>query len=65
MKKIIQISVMGIMADFKNGIPDEELMGKYGLSEKGLQAVFERVLEAMCSGLSHLEVESDRLCSIT
>ena len=48
-----------ITSDIRNGIPDEELMKKYGLSEKGLKRVFESLLKATCNGSRHIEVESD------
>jgi hypothetical protein len=54
-KKTIPISE--ITADLMNGIPDEEVMTKYGLSEKGLKAVFDRLLKAACNGSRHIEVE--------
>jgi uncharacterized protein (DUF433 family) len=59
MKKTIQIPVSEITADLKNGISDAELMEKYGLSEKGLRKVFDRLLNAACNGSRHVEVESD------
>jgi uncharacterized protein (DUF433 family) len=59
MKKTIQVPVTEITADLMNGIPDEELMNKYGLSEKGLKKVFDRLLKAACNGSRHIEVESE------
>ena len=59
MKKTIQVSVAEITADLQKGIPDEQLMKKYGLSEKSLKKVFDRLLRAACNGSRHIEVESD------
>ena len=55
MKKTI--SVADITADLQKGIPDEELMKKYGLSEKGLKRLFDQLLRAACNGTRHIEVE--------
>lgn len=57
MKKTIPIDE--ITADLKNGTLDKELMKKYGLSEKGLKMVFDRLLMAWCNGARHIEVESE------
>ncbi|MBI5251283.1 MAG: hypothetical protein HY912_17480 [Desulfomonile tiedjei] len=51
------ISVSEITADLKSGIPDAELMKKYGLSEDGLKKVFDRLLRAACNRSRHIEVE--------
>ena len=57
MKKTI--SVADITADLQKGIPDEELMKKYGLSEKGLKRLFDQLLRAVSTGANHIQVESD------
>ena len=57
MKKTI--SVAEITADLKNGIPDAELMSKYGLSENGLKRLLDILLQAACNGSRHVEVESE------
>jgi len=59
MKKTIRVPVEKITADLRDGISDAELMKKYGLSEKGLKKVFDRLLRAACNGSRHIEVESD------
>ncbi|MGO9118664.1 MAG: hypothetical protein ACLQPD_13795 [Desulfomonilaceae bacterium] len=59
MKKTTHVSVAEITADLKKGIPDLELMKKYGLSERSLTKVFDRLLKAACDGTRHLEVESE------
>ncbi len=59
MKKTIQVPVPEITVDLRNGIPEAELMKKYGLSEKGLKKVFHRLLRAGCNGSRRIEVESD------
>lgn len=51
------ISVKEIMEELKTGIPDEELIKKYGLTEQGLKMAFERLLRAMATGASHIEIE--------
>ncbi len=55
MKKTIPVET--ITADIKNGIPDAELMKKYGLPEESLKKVFDRLLRAACNGSRHAEVE--------
>jgi uncharacterized protein (DUF433 family) len=50
MKKTIQVPVSEITADLQGGIPDAELMKKYGLSEKGLKRIFDSLLRAACKG---------------
>lgn len=57
MKMTIQIPVADIAEDLKNGISDEELMEKYGLSEKGLKRLFDKFLRAMSNGSSHIRME--------
>lgn len=57
MKKTVQVLAEEITEDLKSGIPDAELMKKYGLSEKGLKKVFDRLLRAACNGSCHIEVE--------
>lgn len=59
MKKTIKLPVAEITADLKQGIPDVELMRKYGLSEQSLRTVLNRLLKAACDGTSHIEVESE------
>lgn len=59
MKKTIQVPVTEITADLQKGIPDEELMEKYRLSEKGLKRLFDKLLKAACNGSRHIAVESD------
>ena len=59
MKKTIQIPVAEITGDLRCGIPDAELMKKYGLSEKGLKSLFDKLLRAVSNGSRHIEVESD------
>jgi DNA-binding Xre family transcriptional regulator len=54
------ISVGEITADIENGISDTELMRKYGLSEKGLNMLFDGLLKAVSRGSSHISVDSDR-----
>jgi len=58
MKKTIPIE--GIRADLKNDTSDEELIKKYGLSEKGLRRLLEEFLKAVSRGSRQIEVESDR-----
>lgn len=53
------ISVEEITADLQRGVPDAELMKKYGLSEDGLRRLFHKLLKAMCSGSRHIEMESE------
>lgn len=62
MKRTIQFSVAEITADLQKGVPDGELMMKYGLSEKGLNRVFDRLLRAACNGSHHIEVEYEGKC---
>jgi len=57
MKKTIQVSVAEITADLQRGVPDAELMKKYGLSEKGLKRLFDQFLKAMSNGSSHIQIE--------
>jgi uncharacterized protein (DUF433 family) len=57
MKKAIPVGEL--TTDLKQGIPDEELMKKYGLSENGLRNVLERLLKAACDGTSHIEIKSE------
>ena len=59
MKKSIRVPVPEIAADIKNGLPDAQLMKKYGLSNKGLKKVFDKLLRAMANGWHHIEVESE------
>jgi uncharacterized protein (DUF433 family) len=60
MKKTIQVPVSEITADLQRGIPDAELMKKYGLSEKGLKKLFDCLLKAVSNGRQQIEVESER-----
>ena len=57
LKKTIQVPVAEITADLQRGMPDADLMKKYGVSEKGLKKVFDRLLRAACNGSRHTEVE--------
>jgi len=57
MKKTI--AVAEIAADLKKGIPNEELIKKYRLSEHGLTSFFEKFLKAMATGSLYIEVESE------
>jgi hypothetical protein len=41
-----KISAKAIMVDLKAGLPDAELIKKYGLSFQGLQDLFEKLIEA-------------------
>lgn len=59
MKEIIQVPVPEITEDLQRGMPDAELMKKYGLSEQGLKGLFERLLKAVSNGSRQIEIESD------
>ena len=48
-----------IKADLGAGIPDEELMEKYELSPGGLQSLFDKSIQAVASGSSHVQIESE------
>ena len=52
------IPVAEFTADLKNGIPDEGLRKKYGLSEDELRRVFDKFLKAVAGGSAHIQVES-------
>ena len=41
-----QLSAKEILVDINNGMSDEELMTKYGISLEGLQSVFKKLMEA-------------------
>jgi hypothetical protein len=41
-----KISAKEVLADIRAGIPDDEIMKKYGLSAKGLQSLFDKLLKA-------------------
>ncbi len=60
MKQTIRVPVAEIMSDIDQGLSDAELMEKYGLSENGLQRLFERLLRAMATGANQIRIESDR-----
>jgi len=47
-----------IKSDLAADIPDEELMEKYDLSPGGLQALFDKLIRAVASGASHVQIES-------
>jgi hypothetical protein len=47
-----------IKDDLAAGLPDEELLEKYEISPVGLQALFDKLLKAIASGSSHVELES-------
>ena len=57
MKKTI--AVAEIVADINNGMPNEELIKKYRLSENGLTVFFDKFIKAVATGSSHIEVESE------
>jgi hypothetical protein len=57
MKKTVQIPVSEMGKSLRNGGPDLELMEKYGLSEKGLETTFDRLLRAMSTWADHIDVE--------
>ncbi len=41
-----QLSAKEVLADVNNGMSDEELMTKYGITLEGLQTVFKKLMEA-------------------
>lgn len=41
-----RISAKDVMEDIKNGMSDEDLMKKYGLSSTGLQSLFKKLMDA-------------------
>ena len=53
------IPLKEITSNIRDGIPDEELMKKYGLSEKGLKRVFESLLKAACDGSRREDIECE------
>jgi hypothetical protein len=57
MKKIILVEEF--RANLENGISDKALMRKYGLSEKGLKKLIDRLFGAISSGSRHIEAESE------
>ena len=42
----ITVSAKEILADIKAGMDDTTLMQKYGLSDKGLQSIFKKLVDA-------------------
>jgi uncharacterized protein (DUF433 family) len=57
MKKTIPVEEITVA--LQNEIPDAELVEKYGLSEKGLKRLFDRLLKATCNGSRYIEMESE------
>lgn len=57
MKRTIQFSVAEITSDLQRGVPDAELMKKYGITGAGLKSVFDKLLKAVSNGSRHIEVE--------
>lgn len=45
------------MSDLSHGVPDEELMKKYGLSEDALKSLFDKVMKAMAGGSRDIPVD--------
>ena len=41
-----KISAKAIVSDLKRGLPDSDLMARYGVSERGLQSLFQKLLNA-------------------
>jgi len=56
MKKKI-ILVEELKSDLNEGMSDEELMKKYGLSEKGRKALIDSLLKAISSGSWYIRFE--------
>jgi hypothetical protein len=53
------VALETIKADLAAGIPDEELMAKYEISPGGLQPLFDKLIRAVASGSSHVQIESE------
>ena len=47
-----------IKSDLAADKPDEELIEKYELSPGELQALFDKLIRAVASGSSHVQIES-------
>ena len=53
------LPVETIKSDLAADIPDKELMEKYELSPGALQALFDKLIRAVASGSSHVQIESE------
>jgi len=50
-----KISAKAIMIDLRDGLSDNELMRKYGLSFQGLQDLFSKLIEAKLATTAYFE----------
>jgi len=51
------ILVREIVSDLRRGVPDDELMKRYGLSEDGLERLFDKLLKALPDGSRDIRME--------
>lgn len=45
-KPTVKVSAKEVLADIRAGMSDRDLMKKYGLSEKGLQSLSKKLIDA-------------------
>jgi hypothetical protein len=53
------LALSAIKSDLDAGIPDKELIEKYEISPDGLQVLFDKLIQAIASGSSHIQLESE------
>jgi hypothetical protein len=53
------LALSTIKSDLDAGIPDKELIEKYEISPDGLQVLFDKLIQAMANGSSHIRLESE------
>jgi hypothetical protein len=53
------LAVETIKADLDAGMPDEELTEKYEISPDGLPAFLDKLIRAVASRSSHVQIESE------
>lgn len=52
------LALTTIKEELVAGIPDEELMEKYELSQGGLRTLFDKLSRAIANGSAYVELES-------